>query len=43
MAASEIAILKREDGSDWLLREEQYCKMYKALKGGVQVCCSPWE
>ncbi|GAB4822994.1 hypothetical protein N2152v2_010040 [Parachlorella kessleri] len=32
----DIEILKRPDGSEWLLGEGRYGRVYKALKGGVQ-------
>ena len=33
----EIEILRYPDGSDWLLGEGRYGRVYKALMGGVQV------
>ncbi|GAB4822983.1 hypothetical protein N2152v2_010029 [Parachlorella kessleri] len=33
----EIEILRAPDGSEWLLGEGRYGRVYKALKGGVQV------
>ena len=39
----DVEILRRPDGSDWLLGEGRYGKVYKALKGGVQVCQLSFE
>lgn len=38
--SSAIEILKREDGSEWLLGEGRFSKTYKAVKGGLQVDCA---
>lgn len=37
MDPSDIEILRRPDGSEWVLGEGRLGKVYKALKGGVQV------
>lgn len=35
--ASDVEVCRRPDGSPWLLGEGRYGRVYKALKGGVQV------
>lgn len=36
VGSEEIEVCKRPDGTEWLLGEGRYGKVYKALKGGVQ-------
>lgn len=37
MDARDVEICRRPDGTEWVLGEGRYGKVYRAVKGGVQV------